>query len=218
MLLVFRIEHLVLNKQLVCSSTGDAPFPAINIPLLPIIIYGLGLVGIFPSTLVCPVFLLLFSWLLGGHILEILEIELLVLLSVIAICDYIWNELQFRNRGHTCERLLFWLVLRWVNTFLREEDNTTLIQVLRMKHTPWIWIIPSAGSLYNDEKAFSGMKRLCSLPACLYLANTSILSLALKPTSLEFQHIVKTSWDMKHFGLINCWIFWLSVHSQPLLD
>lgn len=90
MLLVFRIEHLVLNKQLVCSSMGDATFPAIIMPRLPVITYGLGLVGFFPSTLVCPVFLPLFSWFWGS--LEILEIELLQLLSAMAICDYIWNE------------------------------------------------------------------------------------------------------------------------------
>lgn len=217
MLLVFRIEHLVLNKQLVCSSMGDATFPAVNTRCLPVIIYGLGLVGIFPSTLVCPVFLPLFSWFLGGHIPEILEIELLALLSVIAIRDYIWNELQFRNRGHTCERLLFWLVLRWVNTFLREEDA-------QLWSRSWGWNIHLESGSYllleaytMTKKPFLEWKRLCSLPACPYLVNTSILSLALKPT-LEFQHIVKTSWDIQPFGLINCWIFWLSIHSQLLLD
>lgn len=120
-----------------------------------------------------------------------LRFFLLTLLGVMVTLDYIWSELQFRNWGHNLNSEIIILACFEVDQYTFEGGrHTPLIQVLRIKHTPWIWTT-SAGSLYKDKKkkAFSGWKILCSLPACSCFANTSISSPALK-SSLEFQHVV----------------------------
>lgn len=85
--------------------------------------------------------------------------------------------------------------------------------MLRLEDSPLIWVQPSAGSLNKDMEEGS----FCLLPAYLHLASTCIPLLALEPTSLGFQHILKTSLDTQPCRLSNYWIFGFSVNSQPLL-
>lgn len=65
-----------------------------------------------------------------------------------------------------------------------------------------IWAIPSTDSLYKGHER---KKRVLSLTALLALTlsltNKSIPSLALEPTSLRFQLILKTCQDIQPRGL-----------------
>ena len=67
--------------------------------------------------------------------------------------DYIWNELQSRNGGHTWERL-FLLGFKRINlnpllvqTF-EVGRRPPLIWILRWEGAPLIWVTPSAGRRY----------------------------------------------------------------------
>lgn len=62
-----------------------------------------------------------------------------------------------------------------------------------------------------------GRRKLLLLAACPHLASKSIPSLALEPSSLGFQQILKTGWDIQPCGLKKWRILGPSVHSQPFL-
>ena len=74
---------------------------------------------------------------------------------------------------------------RWENLFQTFDVGgpTFNPEILRYKGLPLLWPMPSAGSLYKDH----GRKKLAH---SLLLALVS--SLPLEPTSLGFQHILKT--------------------------
>lgn len=92
-------------------------------------------------------------------------------------CDCVWNELQSRHGGRTCD------------PDLEAGRHRLLIWILRQDDASLIWPTPSAGSLFKG----TGEGRLCSLPACPQLASASIPPLALQPTSLGSQHLQKTN-------------------------
>lgn len=53
---------------------------------------------------------------------------------------------------------------------------------------------------------------------CLWLLALSLISLALEPASLEFQHKLKASWDVQLHRLNNHCVLGLSIGKEPLLD
>ena len=74
------------------------------------------------------------------------------------------------------------------------QDTETEKPTLSPDHLSWeipplTWAAPSAGSLYKDMEE----GRVCCLPICVPLRSKFIPSLALEPTSLGFQHKLKTS-------------------------
>ena len=75
-----------------------------------------------------------------------------------------------------------------------------LVQI--WQNSPLIWAMPCGGSLYKDTEE----RHFFSLLSCSCLDSKSIFSLALEPTSLEFQHQLKTSRDTQPWGLSNFWI------------
>lgn len=99
---------------------------------------------------------------------------------------------------------------------LRREDTGTppLTLKQRLEDTPLTWTTPSTGSLYQASGRRKGLFFPC-LPSPL---NTSISSLALEPTTLGFQLILKASQNIQPCGPISYWSFGLNVHSKPLLD
>ena len=114
-------------------------------------------------------------------------------------CDYIWNELQSRNGKQTCD-LLGW---KWVNPLL--------VQIFEgVRHMPLIRNLRTDLLLeLKDMKEGN----FFSLPSGSHFASTPITSLALKSTSLGFQHILKTSLDIQPCGTEQLLHSWTS-HSQ----
>lgn len=107
----------------------------------------------------------------------------------------------------------------WILHFQPSSSKRGKIQfnayVLKRDDPPVIWATPSAGSLC---KSHGRRKLLLALPAhsC---PSRSIPPLALESTSLEFQPILKTSWDILSHRLKTTGFLDLSfVGSQPLLD
>lgn len=71
-----------------------------------------------------------------------------------------------------------------------EAEKPTLSPDLLSRENPPLTCAPrSSGSLYKDMEE----GRVCCLPTCVPLRSKSIPSLALEPTSLGFQHKLKTS-------------------------
>jgi hypothetical protein len=95
--------------------------------------------------------------------------------------DYIWNELQSRNEGHTHRRFSAWFEVGesmssldlWgssTDTFdLKAKRHRSLIHILGQEDTPLIWVPSSAQSLYKDI----GEGSFHSLPTCPCLASNS---------------------------------------------
>ena len=90
--------------------------------------------------------------------------------------DCIWNKLQPRNGGLTCEIYFAWL--KWVNLLIvwtfEVKKSGPLVPILRWKDTLLMWPQLLLGSV-RDTKEGSFQ----SLPAYPRLVNTSVPSLAL---------------------------------------
>lgn len=138
--------------------------------------------------------------------------------------DSLWKELQSRNEEHTCEIFSTWFEMckfvsspdlwdRQTHIWSRSSgwrtqafhwDLVTRHAFNKAHNFCWKSICKEEG-IYKEE-GFS------SLPACPLLACTSILSLALEPTSVGSQHMQNTSWNIQPGGTRNDWILGLSVH------
>lgn len=128
-----------------------------------------------------------------------------------------WPHLELtitQASGYTCEKI-------FLIKSLEGQRPTFNLDLLRWENPPLMWATPS-----KWQAIYRTWKREAFVLCMPVLTGKPISSLAIEPTSLRFQHFLKTSWEVQPqvwndfyiLGSSNCWTSWTTFYSSvPLV-